>query len=105
MTGGGVHYSFEALGTKTTAEQAFGMLRPGGTATIIGMVPLGVKIELHGYDFLRDRKLQGTSMGGNRFRVEHAAPLIIVAPGPAQARSPDLRPDQARRDQRGVCRP
>jgi len=70
MTSGGVHYSFEALGTKTTAEQAFGMLRPGGTATIIGMVPLGVKIELHGYDFLRDRKLQGTSMGGNRFRVD-----------------------------------
>jgi S-(hydroxymethyl)glutathione dehydrogenase / alcohol dehydrogenase len=70
MTGGGVHYSFEALGTKTTAEQAFGMLRAGGTATIIGMVPLGVKIELHGYDFLRDRKLQGTSMGGNRFRVD-----------------------------------
>jgi len=70
MTGGGVHYSFEALGTKNTAEQAFGMLRPGGTATIIGMVPLGVKIELHGYDFLRDRKLQGTSMGGNRFRVD-----------------------------------
>jgi S-(hydroxymethyl)glutathione dehydrogenase / alcohol dehydrogenase len=70
MTGGGVHYSFEALGTKTTAEQAFGMLRAGGTATIIGMVPFGVKIELHGYDFLRDRKLQGTSMGGNRFRVD-----------------------------------
>src|SRR5690349_13829694 len=70
MTGGGVHYSFEALGTKTTAEQAFGMLRPDGTATIIGMVPFGVKIELHGYDVLRDRKLQGTSMGGNRFRVD-----------------------------------
>jgi S-(hydroxymethyl)glutathione dehydrogenase / alcohol dehydrogenase len=70
MTGGGVHYSFEALGTKTTAEQSFQMLRGGGTATIIGMVPLGVKIELHGYDFLRDRKLQGTSMGGNRFRVD-----------------------------------
>jgi S-(hydroxymethyl)glutathione dehydrogenase / alcohol dehydrogenase len=70
ITGGGVNYSFEALGTKTTAEQAFGMLRAGGTATIIGMVPLGVKIELHGYDFLRDRKLQGTSMGGNRFRVD-----------------------------------
>jgi S-(hydroxymethyl)glutathione dehydrogenase / alcohol dehydrogenase len=70
MTGGGVHYSFEAIGTKTTAEQAFQMLRPGGTATIIGMVPFGVKIELHGADFLRDRKIQGTSMGGNRFRVD-----------------------------------
>jgi S-(hydroxymethyl)glutathione dehydrogenase / alcohol dehydrogenase len=70
MTGGGVHFSFEALGSKETAEQAFGMLRAGGTATIIGMVPFGVKIELHGYDFLRDRKIQGTSMGGNRFRVD-----------------------------------
>jgi S-(hydroxymethyl)glutathione dehydrogenase / alcohol dehydrogenase len=70
MTGGGVHYSFEALGAKATAEQAFAMLRGGGTATIIGMVPYGVKIELHGYDFLRDRKIQGTSMGGNRFRVD-----------------------------------
>src|SRR5436305_4256558 len=70
LTKGGVHYSFEALGTKDTAEQSFRMLRPGGTATIIGMVPLGIKIELHGYDFLRDRKIQGTSMGGNRFRVD-----------------------------------
>jgi len=70
MTGGGVQYSFEALGTKRTAEQAFEMLRPGGTATIIGMVPFGMKIELHGFDFLRDRKIQGTSMGGNRFRVD-----------------------------------
>jgi S-(hydroxymethyl)glutathione dehydrogenase/alcohol dehydrogenase len=70
LTKGGVHYSFEALGTKKTAEQAFEMLRPGGTATIIGMVPFGLKIELHGFDFLRDRKIQGTSMGGNRFRVD-----------------------------------
>jgi S-(hydroxymethyl)glutathione dehydrogenase / alcohol dehydrogenase len=70
ITGGGVHYSFEAFGSKATAEQAFGMLRAGGTATIIGMVPFGVKIELHGFDFLRDRKIQGTAMGGNRFRVD-----------------------------------
>jgi len=70
MTGGGVHYAFEALGTKATAEQAFGMLRPGGTATIIGMVPFGVKIEVNGFALLNDRKIQGTAMGGNRFRVD-----------------------------------
>jgi S-(hydroxymethyl)glutathione dehydrogenase/alcohol dehydrogenase len=70
MTKGGVHYTFEAIGTKATAEQSFQMLRAGGTATIIGMVPFGLKIELHGFDFLRDRKIQGTSMGGNRFRVD-----------------------------------
>ena len=66
----GVQYSFEAIGSKTTAEQSFAMLKPGGLATIIGMVPFGTKIELHGADFLRDRKIQGTSMGGNRFRVD-----------------------------------
>ncbi|MGH7042437.1 MAG: Zn-dependent alcohol dehydrogenase [Acetobacteraceae bacterium] len=70
LTSGGVAYSFEAIGSKATAEQAFAMLRPGGTATIIGMIPFGTKIELHGADFLRDRKIQGTSMGGNRFRVD-----------------------------------
>jgi len=70
LTGGGVPYSFEAIGLKTTAEQSFAMLRPGGVATIIGMIPLGTKIELHGFDFLRDKKIQGTMMGGNRFRVD-----------------------------------
>jgi S-(hydroxymethyl)glutathione dehydrogenase/alcohol dehydrogenase len=81
MTGGGVHYSFEALGSKNTAEQAFRMLRPGGIATIIGMIPFGTKIELHGADFLRDRKIQGTSMGGNRFRVDMPRLLTLWRQG------------------------
>ena len=70
MTGGGVEYSFEAVGLKKTAEQSFQCIRAGGTATIIGMVPFGMKIELHGYDFLRERKIQGSSMGSNQFRVD-----------------------------------
>src|SRR5436190_625117 len=80
-TGGGVPYSFEAIGTKTTAEQSFQMLRPGGVATIIGMIPLGTKIELHGADFLRDRRIQGTSMGGNRFRVDMPRLLELYVQG------------------------
>jgi S-(hydroxymethyl)glutathione dehydrogenase/alcohol dehydrogenase len=67
---GGVNHAIECLGTKTTAEQAFQMLKAGGTATIVGMVPFGTKIELHGFDFLRERKIQGSSMGSNRFRVD-----------------------------------
>jgi S-(hydroxymethyl)glutathione dehydrogenase/alcohol dehydrogenase len=67
---GGVHHAIECLGTKATAEQAFQMLAAGGTATIVGMVPFGQKIELHGFDFLRERKIQGSSMGSNRFRVD-----------------------------------
>jgi len=70
LTGGGVQYSFEAIGLKSTAEEAFKMLRPGGTATIIGMIPAGVKIELTGSAFLQEKKIQGSMMGSNRFRVD-----------------------------------
>lgn len=70
LTNGGVHHAFEVLGTKRTAEQSFAMLAVGGTATIVGMVPFGEKIELHGFDFLRERRIQGSSMGSNHFRVD-----------------------------------
>jgi S-(hydroxymethyl)glutathione dehydrogenase/alcohol dehydrogenase len=70
LTKGGVHYSFEAIGLKQTAEDAFYMLRPGGTATVIGMIPVGVKIELMGFMFLQEKKIQGSMMGSNRFRVD-----------------------------------
>lgn len=70
LTGGGVHYSFEAIGLKPTTEQAFKMLARGGTATIIGMIPVGTMIDLHGPEFLMERKIQGSNMGSNRFRVD-----------------------------------
>ncbi len=69
-TSGGVHYSFECIGLKQTTELCFNILRPGGTATIIGMIPVGTRIELHGPDFLRERRIQGSVMGSNRFRVD-----------------------------------
>ncbi|MCL7466274.1 Zn-dependent alcohol dehydrogenase [Phaeovulum sp. NW3] len=70
MTKGGAHYTFEALGMKRTATQAFDMLRPGGTATLIGMFKPGEKLEFEGSMFIKDRKIRGSSMGSNRFRVD-----------------------------------
>ncbi len=71
LTGGeGVHHAFEAIGLKQTAEDAFRMIRPGGTATIVGMIPVGTKVELHGPEFLREKKMQGSNMGSNRFRID-----------------------------------
>ena len=70
LTGGGVDYSFEAIGLKITAEQCFRMLGRGGTATVIGMIPVGTMVEVHGVDFLAEKKLQGCTMGSNRFRVD-----------------------------------
>ncbi len=70
LTGGGVDYSFEAIGLKVAAEQAWGMLKNGGTATVIGMIPIGTKVELDGVDFLFEKKIQGCNMGSNRFRTD-----------------------------------
>jgi S-(hydroxymethyl)glutathione dehydrogenase/alcohol dehydrogenase len=70
LTGGGVDYAFEAIGLKSAAEQAFSSLASGGVATIIGMIPVGEKIEIEGRYFLSERKIQGSSMGSNRFRVD-----------------------------------
>ena len=70
MTGGGVHHAFEVIGLKATAEQAFQMLKFGGTATVIGMIPPGEMIAMHGADFVFEKKIQGCFMGSNRFRVD-----------------------------------
>lgn len=70
LTDGGVEYSFEAVGLKVTAEQCWRMLRRGGTATVIGMIPVGTNIELHGPDILQGKTLKGSVMGSNRFRID-----------------------------------
>ena len=70
MTGGGVEYSFEAIGNKRAAEQAYESLDRGGTATIIGMIPMGQKIEIDGSSILQAKRLQGSTMGSNRFRKD-----------------------------------
>jgi S-(hydroxymethyl)glutathione dehydrogenase/alcohol dehydrogenase len=75
LTGDGVDHAFEAIGLKVATEQAWAMLRRGGTATIIGMIPMGATIELPGMQFMQEKKIQGSTMGSNRFRID--MPLII----------------------------
>ncbi|MEZ5282883.1 MAG: Zn-dependent alcohol dehydrogenase [Acidimicrobiales bacterium] len=71
MTGGGVDYSFEAIGRKETYEQAWKMTGIGGTAVGIGMMPFGEKIEITGYEiFMMEKTLKGSMMGSNAFRVD-----------------------------------
>lgn len=70
MTSGGVDHAFECIGLKQTAEQAFGMVRRGGTATVIGMIKPGTKLEIDPYALLYERRLQGSFMGSNRFPVD-----------------------------------
>jgi S-(hydroxymethyl)glutathione dehydrogenase / alcohol dehydrogenase len=70
LTGGGVEYSFEAIGLKRTTEQACAMLRRGGTATVIGLLPERELIEIPGIDFYDEKTIKGSRMGSNRFPLD-----------------------------------
>jgi S-(hydroxymethyl)glutathione dehydrogenase/alcohol dehydrogenase len=70
MTEGGVDYAFEAIGLKQTAEQAFESIRAGGACTLIGLSPVGTKLEIDARAIMADKKLQGSTMGSNRFKVD-----------------------------------
>jgi S-(hydroxymethyl)glutathione dehydrogenase / alcohol dehydrogenase len=77
LTGGGVHHAFEAIGLTKTAEQAFAMLRRGGTANIIGLIPQDQMIMLPGRAFIGEKRIQGSFMGSNRFPVD--MPRLVEA--------------------------
>ena len=70
MTRGGVDHAIEAVGRPDSAALAVKALRRGGTATILGMMPLDQKVGLGAMDLLSGKKLQGAFMGANRFPVD-----------------------------------
>ncbi|QWC57379.1 alcohol dehydrogenase catalytic domain-containing protein [Erythrobacter sp. 3-20A1M] len=70
ITGGGVHHAIEAVGREASAALAIKVLRRGGTATVLGMMPLDCKVGLGALDLLASKKLQGAFMGDNRFPVD-----------------------------------
>ena len=59
-----------AMKRPASASLAVASLRRGGTATILGMMPLSEKVGLGAMDLLSGKKLQGAIMGGNRFPVD-----------------------------------
>ena len=104
LTRGGVQHSFEAIGLKKTAEQAFAMLARGGTANIIGMIPVGVKIELSGSDFLGEKRIPGLADGLQPLPHRYAALRGLLHGGQAASGPDDLPADQARGGQRRLRR-
>ncbi len=70
LTNGGVDHAIEAVGRPASGDLAVGSLKRGGTATILGMMPLDHKVGLSAFDLLSGKKLQGAIMGDNRFPVD-----------------------------------
>jgi S-(hydroxymethyl)glutathione dehydrogenase / alcohol dehydrogenase len=71
LVGGGADFAFEAIGLVETIEALPGLLRPGGTAVLIGMPPYGVRASFDVYPFIDTGKaLVGSIYGGSVPAVE-----------------------------------
>jgi S-(hydroxymethyl)glutathione dehydrogenase/alcohol dehydrogenase len=70
LTSGGVDHALEVVGRPATVEQAFAMLRTGGTATVVGVPRPDDRITISPMQLLMEKRLQGSQMGSTRFRVD-----------------------------------
>lgn len=70
LSGGGVDHSFEVIGRPSTIVDAMGMLAPGGTTTVVGVVPFDATVPITGAHLFGEKRLQYTNMGSNRFRLD-----------------------------------
>lgn len=66
----GVHHAIEAVGSKSTIELSYRLLGKGGRATVIGMTPPDLKIEINAISLLREQGIQGSLMGGVRNSID-----------------------------------
>jgi len=84
-TAGGVDRAIEAVGLPETASQAFAVLRPGGTATVLGMLPPNTEVVLPGRLLRQGRSIGGTVMGNVRTRADIPRYINLVTSGGLKA--------------------
>jgi S-(hydroxymethyl)glutathione dehydrogenase/alcohol dehydrogenase len=71
LTGGGADFAFECIGLVQTVQQAVAMTGRGGTAVLVGVVPITQLVPISAADLtLQEKKLTGSYMGSNRFRFD-----------------------------------
>ncbi len=63
LSGGGVEQAFEVVGSAATIRLAWDVLRPGGTATVVGLAPRGVEVSLPAIEFLSEKTVTGCYYG------------------------------------------
>ena len=71
LTGGGADFVFECIGLVATVQQAIAMTGRGGTAVLVGVVPIQQLASFSAADItLQEKKITGSYMGSNRFRFD-----------------------------------
>lgn len=66
----GADHVIEAVGRVNTIEQGLSMTRRGGTVTVVGLVPAGSTISVSTDELFYERRLQGSVMGSNDFKID-----------------------------------
>jgi S-(hydroxymethyl)glutathione dehydrogenase/alcohol dehydrogenase len=72
LTGGGVDHAFEVVGRPESIRLAWDALRPGGTAVVVGLAPVGVEAAVPALDFLSEKSLRGSFYGSGNPAAEIA---------------------------------
>jgi alcohol dehydrogenase len=60
---GGVDHAFEAVGSPQTIRLAWDVLRPGATATVVGLTPSGVEVAVPALELASEKGLRGSYYG------------------------------------------
>jgi len=70
--GGGVDYSFEAIGKPEVMTQAFHSVypRPGGMAVILGLAPIGSTFPIEAWRFMREVTITGCTVGSIHPKID-----------------------------------
>ena len=81
VSGGGVEHAFEVVGRPETIRQAWDVLRPGGTAMVVGLAPVGVEVSLPAIEFLAEKTITGTYYGSADVHAALGQLVPMVADG------------------------
>jgi S-(hydroxymethyl)glutathione dehydrogenase / alcohol dehydrogenase len=78
LTSGGVDRAFEVVGTPATIRQAWDMVRPGGTAVVVGVAPRGAEVSVPAIEFLSEKTITGSYYGSGDVRQAIAGIAQLV---------------------------
>jgi Zn-dependent alcohol dehydrogenase len=79
--GGGADHAIEVVGRPETIRQAFDMVRPGGTAVVVGLAPSGFEVSLPALDLISDKTLRGCFYGSSNVAAEIPFMIEMVMDG------------------------
>lgn len=81
LSAGGVDHAFEVVGRPETIRTAWDVLRPGGTAVVVGLAGRGVEVSLPAIEFLSEKAIKGCYYGSASVAAELPHIVSLVAQG------------------------